>query len=159
MVKKCPSLRLSEGLQAHSNTLRHLMSKCSHLLVLSGIITGNTMTVPSRYFHNRSILLLLIINSVLVLIGGLFILFNLDYSSSNYIIEYRANSGIGEYARGSAIDIVLFVAFMVFNFALSFFVSLRVFLVKVHVAVMILAISCLLSLLTIIVSFALLGLR
>ena len=71
------------------------------------------MTIPSRYFHNRSILLLLIINSVLVLIGTLLVLFRLDSNTTtNYIIEYRANLGIGEYEIGSALDIASFVFFL-----------------------------------------------
>lgn len=118
------------------------------------------MTIPSRYFHNRSILLLLIINSVLVLIGTLLILFRLDSNTTtNYIIEYRANLGIGEYEIGSALDIASFVFFLLINFALCVFISLRSFVVRKQVSVMILAVSCLLSLLTIIVSLALLGLR
>lgn len=118
------------------------------------------MTIPSRYFHNRSILLLLIINSALVLIGTLLVLFRLDSNTTtNYIIEYRANLGIGEYEIGSALDIASFVFFLLLNFALCVFVSLRSFLVRKHLSVMILAVSALMSLLTIIVSLALLGLR
>lgn len=118
------------------------------------------MTIPSRYFHSRSILLMLIINSVLVLIGCLLIFFRLDSGTSvNYIVEYRANLGIGEYEIGSALDIALFAIFLLMNFGLSILISLRVFMVRKNVAVMILVISVLLSLLTIIVSNALLSLR
>ncbi len=118
------------------------------------------MTIPSRYFHNRSILLLLIINSILVLFGSLAVLFRLDSgTTTNYIIEYRANLGIGEYEIGSALDIAGFVFFLIINFALCVFISLRSFAVRKNVAIMILAISCLLSLLTIIVSNALMALR
>lgn len=118
------------------------------------------MTIPSRYFHNRSILLLLIINSVLVLLGSLLILFRLDSNTTtNYIIEYRANLGIAEYEIGSALDMAGFVFFLLINFAICVFISLRAYVARKHVAVMILAVSALLSLLTIIVSLALLGLR
>jgi hypothetical protein len=118
------------------------------------------MTIPSRYFHNRSILLLLIINSVLVLLGIILILFRLDSNTTtNYIVEYRANLGIGEYVIGSAFDMVAFVIFLVVNFGLCVLISLRVFVVRKHVSIMILSVSCLLSLLTIIVSLALLGQR
>jgi hypothetical protein len=118
------------------------------------------MTIPSRYFHNRSILLLLIINSILVVTGSLLILFRLDSNTTtNYIIEYRANLGIGEYEIGSALDIAGFVFFLLINFTLCILISLRTFLVRRHVAVMILAVSALLSLLTIIVSNALMALR
>lgn len=118
------------------------------------------MTIPSRYFHNRSVLLLLIINSVLVLTGSLLILFRLDSDTTlNYIIEYRANLGIGDYKTGSAMDIASFVFFLLINFATCVLISIRSFAVRKHVAVMVLAVSALLSLLTIIVSNALMALR
>jgi hypothetical protein len=118
------------------------------------------MTIPSRYFHNRSILLFLIINSVLVLVGTLLILFRLDSdTTTSYIIEYRANLGIGEYAIGSALDVAGFVFFLLMNFALSILISLRTFGHRRHLAIAVLAICILISLLTIIVSNALMALR
>lgn len=118
------------------------------------------MTIPSRYFHNRSVLLLLIVNCILILIGSLSILFRLDSgTTTNYIIEYRANLGIGEFEYGSAIDIASFVFFLLVNFALCVFISLRAFTVRKQVAVMILAVSCLLSLLATIAGNALMTLR
>lgn len=118
------------------------------------------MTIPSRYFHNRSILLLLIINSFLVVLGSVLILFRLDASTAvNYITEVRVSTGLKEFEVGSAFDIGLFVFFLLANFALSVLISLRVFLVRRHAAVMILAVCSLLSLLSIIVCNALLALR
>ncbi len=118
------------------------------------------MTIPSRYFHNRSILLLLIINSVLVLIGSILILFRLDSgTSTNYIIEYRANYGIGEFQRGFALDVAGFIFFMLINFAICIFISLRTFPLRKHIAVVVLAICTLLNIMTIIVSDALMRLR
>lgn len=118
------------------------------------------MTIPSRYFHNRSILLLLIVNSALVLIGTILILFQLDSgTATNYIIEYRANYGIGEYQRGFALDIASFIFFMLINFAICVFLSLRTFTLRKHVAIVILAVSVLMNILTIIVSNALMDLR
>lgn len=118
------------------------------------------MTIPSRYFHSRSVLLFLIINSVLVLVGSLLILFRLDSgTTTNYIIEYRANYGIGEWERGFALDIAGFVFFLLLNFAICVFLSLKTFTIRKHVAVAVLAICALLNLLTIIVSNALMALR
>jgi hypothetical protein len=118
------------------------------------------MTIPSRYFHNRSILLFLIINSVLVLVGTLLILFRLDSdTTTSYIIEYRANLGIGEYEIGSALDIAGFIFFLLINFVLCVLISLRTFGLRRHIATAILAICILNSLLTIIVSNALMALR
>ena len=118
------------------------------------------MTIPSRYFHSRSILLFLIINSVLLLVGSLMILFRLDSgTTTNYIIEYRANYGIGEYERGYALDMAGFIFFLLINFAIAVFLSLRTFSIRKHVAVAVLVICSLISLLTIIVSNALMALR
>lgn len=118
------------------------------------------MTIPNKYFHNRSILLLLIINSALVLVGSVLILFRLDSgTATNYIIEYRANYGIGEYKRGFALDVAGFVLFLLINFAICVFLSLRTFLIRRNVAIIVLAICALTNLLTIIVSNALMILR
>lgn len=118
------------------------------------------MTIPSRYFHSRSILLFLIINSVLVLVGSLLLLFSLDSgTSTNYIIEYRANYGIGEYERGYALDMAGFVFFLLLNFGISIFLSLRTFTVRKYIAVSVLVVCMLINLLAIIVSDALMGLR
>lgn len=118
------------------------------------------MTIPSRYFHSRSILLLLIINTLLVLVGSVLILFRLDSgTTTNYIIEYRANYGIGEYERGFALDMAGFIFFLLLNFAISVFLSLRTFGLRKHIAVTVLTICSLLNLLTIIVSNALMALR
>lgn len=97
---------------------------------------------------------------VLVLIGTLLILFRLDSgTTTNYIIEYRANYGIGEYKRGFALDVAGFIFFLLVNFAVCVFLSLRTFLIRKNVAITILAICSLLNLLTIIVSNALMALR
>lgn len=118
------------------------------------------MTIPSRYFHSRFILLLLIINCVLILTGTLLVLFRLDSgTTTNYIIEYRANYGIGEYERGFALDMAGFIFFLLLNFAVCVFLSLRTFPIRKYIAITILAICGLLSLLTIIVSNALMALR
>ncbi len=118
------------------------------------------MTIPNKYFHNKSILLLLIINVFLVLAGTVLILFRLDSgTTTNYIVEYRANYGIGEYQRGFALDMAGFVLFLIINFTISVFLSLRTFIIRKNVSIIILAICSLINLLTIIVSNALMVLR
>ena len=118
------------------------------------------MTIPSRYFHNRSILLLLIINTILLVIGVVLVLFRLDSGrGDNYIVEYRANSGIDQYQVGQSGDIISFIAFLFVNVILFTLISLRTFGIRRHIAVMCLVMSALLSLLCIIVSNALLAIR
>lgn len=97
---------------------------------------------------------------MLVLLGTILILFRLDSgTTTNYIIEYRANYGIGEYERGFALDVAGFIFFMLINFAICVFISLRTFPIRKSVAIVVLGICSLLTLLTIIVSNALMALR
>ena len=118
------------------------------------------MTIPSRYFHNRSVLLLLIINTILLVIGVVLVLFRLDSGrGSNYIVEYRANSGIDQYHVGHSGDIISFIVFLFINVILFTLISLRTFGIRRHIAILCLVMSALLSLLVIIVSNALLAIR
>lgn len=103
---------------------------------------------------------MLIINIVLVIVGTLLILFRLDSgTATNYIIEYRANYGIGEYTRGFSLDVAGFIFFLLINLAICVFLSIRMFLIRKNISIIVLAICSLLSLLTIIVSNALMALR
>ena len=118
------------------------------------------MTIPNKYFHNEAILLLLIINIFLVIAGAVLILFRLDSgTTTNYIIEYRADYGIGEYQRGFGLDMAGFVLFLFLNFTISTMLSLKTFIIRKNVSVIILAVCSLTNLLTIIVSNALMVLR
>jgi hypothetical protein len=118
------------------------------------------MGTPTKYFHDRSILLLLVLNSVLVVVGILSILFRLDNSKgSSYFIEFRANVGIGEFKTGSHIDILGFVAFLLAIFVIAIMISRRSYHERRQVAVAILMLTILLSVLTILVSNSLLVLR
>ncbi len=117
------------------------------------------MSIPDRYFHNRTILLLLIINSILLVTGVLIVLFRLDSdTTTTYIVEYRAKLGIDEFKFGKALDIASFALFMALNFTLGVLLSIRTFGIRKHIAVMVLGIAALVALLTIIVSNALLAL-
>jgi hypothetical protein len=118
------------------------------------------MTIPSRYFHNRPVLLLLIINAVLLLTGVILVLFRIDTGrGTSYIVEYRANTGIDKYTVGHASDILSFIVFFFLNVIMFTLVSLRTFAIRRHLAVLCLVLAALLSLLAIIVSNALLAIR
>lgn len=118
------------------------------------------MSNVSKYFHDRTVLLFIIINSFLLILGVVTILFKLDSrTTNNYIIEYRASYGIGEYDIGYTIDFLGFVFFMIINFVISVVLSMRTFVFRKNIAVVILVACSLTSLLTIIVSSALMVLR
>ncbi len=118
------------------------------------------MVSPKNYFHDRSVLLLLVLNTTLLVVGALVVLFRLDASKgSSYIIQYRANVGIDEFKTGSGIDMLSFVLFLILVFSLSLFISHRSYKERRSVALIMLMMTSLLSLLAIIVSNALLVLR
>jgi hypothetical protein len=72
------------------------------------------MATPTKYFHDRAVLLFLTINSILLVVGILLVLFRLDSSKGNgYILQFRAGVGIGEYKTGSAYDMSSFIFFLI----------------------------------------------
>lgn len=118
------------------------------------------MTTPTKYFHDRSVLSLLIINVVLVVTGSLLVLFRLDAAKgSNYFIQFRSNVGIGEFKTGGMLDMVSFVAFLFVTFGISVLISMRSYSKRKSIAIYALMISALLSVLCIRISDALLVLR
>lgn len=118
------------------------------------------MTTSGKFLHDRSILLLLAINSVLLVVGVLLVLARLDGGKgSGYFIQYRANVGIGEFKTGSSMDMSSFIFFTIITFALSIFISVRSYQERRQVAITTLMLTSLLILLAIIVSDALLVLR
>lgn len=118
------------------------------------------MTTPTKYFHDRSVLALLALNSILLILGILLVLFRLDASKgSNYIIQYRAGVALGEYKTGSGLDMSSFIFFLAITFALSVLISMRSYHERRYIALSVLMMTSLLSLLAIIVSEALLVLR
>lgn len=118
------------------------------------------MTTPTKYFHDRSVLLLLALNSVLLVVGVLLVLFRLDTSrGSNYFIQYRANVGIGEFKTGNSLDMSGFIFFQIITFAFALLISIRSYQARRHIALFVLMMTTLLSVLTIYVSNALLVLR
>ena len=118
------------------------------------------MTTPTKYFHDRSILVLLAINSILLVLGVLLVLFRLDASKgSSYVIQYRAGVALGEYKTGSGLDMSSFIFFLAVTFAFSVLISMRSYHDRRNISLAVLMMTSLLSLLAIIVSEALLVLR
>ena len=115
----------------------------------------------TKYFHDRTILLLLIINSVIAVTGVLFVLFHLDASKgSAYIIQCRlCDTAAHEFKGGSAFDMSAFIFFLLITFGFSLFISRRVYNERRHVSIALLVMSGLLGIFTIIVSYSLFSLR
>lgn len=118
------------------------------------------MALPKEYFHDRMVLLLLTVCIFLTVIGSLLILFKFTPGrNEGYIVQYRANLGVGGYKNGQGSEIVAFIAFLFIVLIINTILSVRVYGIHRQFAVTILAMGVLLMILTIIVSNALLVLR
>ncbi len=118
------------------------------------------MDIPKKYFHDRTILLLLTTNLFLAVLSVIMILLRLDVSTPDgYIVEYRSNLGLSAFKNGSATTIVSFIVFAVLVLVFHTFLSIRVYEVRRQFSVVALALALLLLVLTLVVSNALLVLR
>lgn len=118
------------------------------------------MQIPKKFFHDRAVLLLLSVNTFLAILGMLLILLRLDTGQGDgYIVQYRSNLGLSAFKSGGSGTFFSFIAFFILVWAFHAFLSLRVFEIRRHLSITVLAFGLLLLLLGIIVSNALLVLR
>ena len=118
------------------------------------------MHIPKKYFHDRTVLLLLTTNAFLTLVCVVMILLRLDVGTPDgYIVEYRSNLGLSAFKNGSTTTIASFMVFAVFVLVFHTFLSMRVYEVRRHFSVVMLAFALLLLILTLVVGNALLVLR
>lgn len=118
------------------------------------------MHVPKNYFHDRMILALLSVSVFLTVLGSLLVLLRLDSGNPDgYIVQYRADLGLGAFKSGSVSTFASFVAFMVFVLLFHTLLSIKVYGLRRQLAVTIMAMAVLLLAVAIIVSNALLVLR
>lgn len=118
------------------------------------------MNIPKKYFHDRLILLLLSITVFLAFLAIIWVLFKLDSGrSAAYIVQYRGNVGISPLKPGGASEIVAFIGFAIMVLVVNVLMSIRVYMIKREVSVVILLMGILLLLSSLIVSNALLVLR
>ena len=115
------------------------------------------MHIPKHYFHDRSILVLSGINSLLVLIAVLFILLRVDPAKGGtHIVQYRSNLGIGAFKSGSISEFRVIAAFAITQYVFGWLLSMRLYVHRRHMSLVILALTMLLLILTVVVSNALL---
>ncbi len=115
------------------------------------------MEISQKYLHDRIVLLLLTINGFLVLLGTVLILLKLSSGQGgNYITQYRPNLGISAYTAGKQSDFLAFIFFGLVTFGLGVALSAKIFGRHRSYALAILGFGTLLSVLTVIVSNALL---
>lgn len=105
-------------------------------------------------------MLLLSITVFLAFLAIVLVIFKLDSAqSSAYIVQYRASLGISALKTGQAGELIAFIAFAIMVAVVNILVSIRVYLIKREVSVVVLLMGVLLLLSSVIVSNALLSLR
>lgn len=118
------------------------------------------MNIPKKYFHDRTVLLLLSVNAFLTLVACAWVLLRLGSThSSSYIVQYRGDVGIDAFKTGSALDLFNFTIFAVAVLVIHSALSLRMYHIHRQLSVVILSLATVLLILAIIVSNALLVLR
>ena len=115
------------------------------------------MNIPKHYFHDKTVLVLLAINSVLALSVILFILLHLDPSKgSTPIVQYRSILGIDTFKPGSIAEFQLMALFAGLQYVFAWILSIRLYAHRRHLSVTILALTTFVLVLTSVVADALL---
>jgi len=118
------------------------------------------MHTPKRYIHDRIVLLLLTANTFFAVLTSVLILLKLDSSlAEGYTVQFRPSLGLSGYYKGDSIGILSFAVFAVFVLVFHTILSIRVYGIRRHLAIVILGMGLLLIIMTLIVSNALLMLR
>lgn len=117
------------------------------------------MGTAKKYFNDRIVLLLLSTNAFLTILSGILLLLKLDTSrGTGYIVEFRPNLGLERFKSGSVSELLSFVAFALLMLVMNTILSYKVYHVRRHFSIAILALTLLLLILTLIIIDALLTL-
>ncbi len=115
------------------------------------------MPVPKKFIHDRTVLLLISVNTFLAILGSILILLRLEPGrGSGYIAQYRPNLGVDTFKSGSASDLLSFIAFAVFVLIFHTALSAKAYHHRRHFAIAVLGLGLLLLVLSLVVSNALL---
>src|SRR5690606_14656876 len=107
------------------------------------------MHMPKRYIHDRLILLLLTINAFFTALTTVLILLRYGNSASEgFIIQYRPSLGLSRYIRGEKTDILSFAVFAIVVLVIHTLLSAKVYHIRRHFSVVILAMGTLLILMS-----------
>lgn len=120
------------------------------------------MEIPKKYFQDKLVLLFQSINVFLALLVIALIAFRIGPGHTDYIVQCRDCSNfqsISRFSNGSVLDIWAFCIFAIAVAVFHTILSIRLFKINRHVAVIILALGTLLLVISLIVSNALLYLR
>jgi hypothetical protein len=118
------------------------------------------MEIPKRFLHDRSVLLLITLISILLVLGVSLVLIRFDASRNpTTTIAYRPNITGSQYQSGKPIDIYTLALFMMVTATSSAILASRVYYLRRSLAVFILSSGSFLLLLSIVVANALISLQ
>ena len=115
--------------------------------------------LSKKYLHDKLILLLASVNVFLAFLCAVLVILRLGSGQGGYIVQYRANLGISAFKTGSLSGLLEFIAFAAVVVIGNLALSMRAYLIRRELSVVILSLGALLLVLAIIVSNALLVLR
>ena len=115
------------------------------------------MRIPKHFFHDRIVLILLAVNTLLVLFVVLFILLKIDPSEgTSHIVQYRSNLGIARFKPGPLSEFRSFALFAALEYGFSWLLSIRLYVHRRHLSYVILSLTTFLLVVSAVVSNALL---
>ncbi|HSX23637.1 MAG TPA: hypothetical protein VLE74_00890 [Candidatus Saccharimonadales bacterium] len=118
------------------------------------------MATSRRYIHDRLVLLLLTANTFFTVLTAVWILLRLNSGRhEGYIVQYRPSLGLSAFYKGDNTGILSFAVFSLFVLVFHTLLSIRVYSIRRHLALVILGMGLLLILLSLVISNALLLLR
>lgn len=118
------------------------------------------MTDTKTYFHDHFVLFLLTVNTFLAIFTAIFVFLRLSSSNGNsYIVQYRSSLGVSAFKTGSISDIISFSIFALLILIMGVILSIKIYSINRHLAIMVLSLGILLIILDIIISNALLALH
>jgi hypothetical protein len=118
------------------------------------------MELPKKFLHDRLILLLITLISVLLVVGIGVVLLRFDLSKNpTTIVAYRPNISGSSYQSGKPIDIYSLAVFMLVMAVGSIFFSARIYAARRALSLFVLGSSAFLLLLAIRVAWSIISLQ
>ncbi len=118
------------------------------------------MTVPKKYFHDRLVLLLLTADAFFAVVVSIWVLLRLNADKSIvYVVSYRPTNKANVFKHGNSLGILAFIFFAFFQLAFNILLSIKVYGIRRHFSLAILAMTLLLIILALVVSNSLLIVR
>lgn len=118
------------------------------------------MEIPKKFLHDRLVLLLITLMSILVVIGVSVVLLRFDVSRNpTTIVAYRPNITGTQYISGKPIDIYSLAVFMIMTAIASIAISSRIYIAKRYAALFLLSSTVFLLIVSTIVANSLISIQ